>query len=441
MYIEITPSNNIVQFRYQTTPDYNSQIIDFAKLKQDLVVTVKYENGAWTADHTYYDMQQAIANGVLVRLTDETNERFSIVSGYTDDSLYFVTEGSDGVHTYTVTDADAWSLRTDEEVTEVLYATYGTTTYADIVAAKNAGKVVVCQSQTGGELLLATVVASKAVFMGAISDALGKKIEKAECTSANVWSRSYDAINDCFRATYGSTSYDDVDIAFGDDFKLIYALNGSECCIYTHKSGSSYVFSAVEGNSLVELTLASDDSWTRTVTTLYVKPSGGIPSTDLASAVQTSLGKADTAEQVANKVTSISSASTDTQYPSAKCVYDEVSQLGQEVTDKNRVVTEAIAEHDVELNALEQTRDRLGHVEVLSITSRTMPRYDNVPLILYGAGAPSASVSPVNWDIELCGEWTGIPCFIGQLYINTSASANALYVAVNTSAVSGWKTA
>lgn len=29
----------------------------------------------------------------------------------------------------------------------------------------------------------------------------------------------------------------------------------------------------------------------------YVKPSGGIPATDLASAVQTSLGKADTALQ------------------------------------------------------------------------------------------------------------------------------------------------
>jgi len=61
---------------------------------------------------------------------------------------------------------------------------------------------------------------------------------------------------------------------------------------------------------------------------------GGIPKTDLASDVQTSLGKADSAvqdvsgkEDKSNKVTSISSSSTDTQYPSAKCVYDLIGDL------------------------------------------------------------------------------------------------------------------
>ena len=62
----------------------------------------------------------------------------------------------------------------------------------------------------------------------------------------------------------------------------------------------------------------------------YSKPSGGIPKTDLDSGVQTSLGKADTAlqshqdisgkENTSNKVTSISANSTDTQYPSALAV-------------------------------------------------------------------------------------------------------------------------
>ena len=66
----------------------------------------------------------------------------------------------------------------------------------------------------------------------------------------------------------------------------------------------------------------------------YDKPSGGIPKTDLASAVQTSLGKADSAiqdvsgkEDKSNKVTSLSVSSTDTQYPSAKCVYDLVGNI------------------------------------------------------------------------------------------------------------------
>lgn len=66
----------------------------------------------------------------------------------------------------------------------------------------------------------------------------------------------------------------------------------------------------------------------------YDKPSGGIPSTDLSSSVQTSLGKADTAiqdvsgkEDKTNKVTSISSSSTDTQYPSALAVYNYVDGI------------------------------------------------------------------------------------------------------------------
>jgi hypothetical protein len=115
MYIEITPTNNIVQFRYQTTPDYDSEIIDFAQLKQDLVVSIHLENGVWVADHTYDDMAQAIANGVLVRLTDETNDRYAIVGGYTDDSYIFVTNDTDYCYAYIVTDADAWTM---EEVLE-----------------------------------------------------------------------------------------------------------------------------------------------------------------------------------------------------------------------------------------------------------------------------------------------------------------------------------
>ena len=103
----------------------------------------------------------------------------------------------------------------------------------------------------------------------------------------------------------------------------------------------------------------------------YDKPLAGIPSTDLSSAVQTSLGKADTAlqseaytgtitsvkmngstvassgeadlgtvitshqditgkEDKTNKVTSISSSSTDTEYPSAKAVYDALGAAGGE---------------------------------------------------------------------------------------------------------------
>jgi len=88
----------------------------------------------------------------------------------------------------------------------------------------------------------------------------------------------------------------------------------------------------------------------------YSKPSGGIPKSDLASAVQTSLEKADTALQTApvtsvngmtgavtglqttaNLVTSLSASSTDTQYPSAKAVYDAIPSGGGESIDASHV--------------------------------------------------------------------------------------------------------
>lgn len=69
----------------------------------------------------------------------------------------------------------------------------------------------------------------------------------------------------------------------------------------------------------------------------YAKPSGGIPKSDLASAVQTSLGKADTAlqahqnisgkEDKSNKVTSWSSTTTNTNYPSEKLVKDSLDSV------------------------------------------------------------------------------------------------------------------
>ena len=111
MYIETTPSDNMVQFRYQKNPDYAGQVVDFANLKQDMVVKLTLTDGVWTADHTYADMQQAIANGVLVRITDETNDRYAVMGGYTDNSLIFVTNDTDYCYAYICTDEDAWTMR------------------------------------------------------------------------------------------------------------------------------------------------------------------------------------------------------------------------------------------------------------------------------------------------------------------------------------------
>ena len=57
---------------------------------------------------------------------------------------------------------------------------------------------------------------------------------------------------------------------------------------------------------------------------LYTKPSGGIPASDLASGV---IPDVSGCEVTSNKVTSLSSSSTDTQYPSALCVYNLVGDI------------------------------------------------------------------------------------------------------------------
>lgn len=87
-----------------------------------------------------------------------------------------------------------------------------------------------------------------------------------------------------------------------------------------------------------ELSDLTEDSTHRTVTDAekatwngkYTKPAGGIPSTDLASGVIPDVsGK----ESTSNKVTTISSSSTDTQYPSAKAVYDALPKELSDLSD------------------------------------------------------------------------------------------------------------
>ena len=47
----------------------------------------------------------------------------------------------------------------------------------------------------------------------------------------------------------------------------------------------------------------------------------------LSNDVTTKLSKVDDKEDTSNKVTTLSSSSTDTQYPSAKCIYDLVGNV------------------------------------------------------------------------------------------------------------------
>ena len=84
----------------------------------------------------------------------------------------------------------------------------------------------------------------------------------------------------------------------------------------------------------------------------YSKPSGGIPKTDLASAVQTSLGKADSAlqssditgkEDKSNKVSAWSGTTTDDHYPSEKLVKDSLDAKQATISDLSDIRSGASA--------------------------------------------------------------------------------------------------
>ena len=121
-----------------------------------------------------------------------------------------------------------------------------------------------------------------------------------------------------------------------------------------------------------------------------------------------------------------------------KVLDGKVSELGQTSGPAQlQVLVEAINKLAAQVDALKAGLDVRGDLQAQSISSRDYPRVCDAPMVLYAAGVPAAATVPVNWDLELLGEWTGIPCFIGQVYVNT-ASGGKIYMANNNSAVSNW---
>ena len=94
-----------------------------------------------------------------------------------------------------------------------------------------------------------------------------------------------------------------------------------------------------------------------------------------------------------------------------------------------------------DIEGLKRVMTILGDLRVRNLSSDSIPKVTGAPLVLIGAGVPSESVIPDGWDAETMGEWTGVPMFIGQLYINSSAASAGLYYAKGDSAVSDWKNA
>ena len=108
--------------------------------------------------------------------------------------------------------------------------------------------------------------------------------------------------------------------------------------------------------------------------------------------------------------------------------------------DKQRVIAEAIADLFAQVEGINEKLtnglDRLS-VNHLHIDRELSGLNIAGTFCLQGAGVPSASVVPVNWDFGRYGDWKGIPQFIGQEYYDTIDKV--FYKAHGVTAVSDWK--
>ena len=108
--------------------------------------------------------------------------------------------------------------------------------------------------------------------------------------------------------------------------------------------------------------------------------------------------------------------------------------------DKQRVIAEAITALFAQVEGINEKLtnglDRLS-VKHLHIDRELSGLNIAGTFCLQGAGVPSASVVPVNWDFGRYGDWKGIPQFIGQEYFDTIDKV--FYKAHGVTAVSDWK--
>ena len=108
--------------------------------------------------------------------------------------------------------------------------------------------------------------------------------------------------------------------------------------------------------------------------------------------------------------------------------------------DKQRVIAEAIADLFAQVEGINEKLtnglDRLS-VKHLHIDRELSGLNIAGTFCLQGAGVPSASVVPANWDFGRYGDWKGIPQFIGQEYFDTTDKV--FYKAHGVTAVSDWK--
>ena len=162
---------------------------------------------------------------------------------------------------------------------------------------------------------------------------------------------------------------------------------------------------------------------------------------EAAEAANTAASNADAKATLANTAATKADEARKAIEEDAAVVKTSEQTLTDEQQEQARtnIGANTVNQSDAAIGRIVEALDRFGDVKCLSVSSKDIPMVCDKPLILYGSGVPSADVVPDNWDKTTMGEWTGVPTFIGQHYINVDASEGGEYYARGTSSVSDWR--
>ena len=137
----------------------------------------------------------------------------------------------------------------------------------------------------------ATDVASELTELSAEVSGLSEKVDKLPLPTAE---------SSVFKAVYGTTTIEEVTEAYNQG-KVIHCDYNGMCFVLSAFNGGQAFFTSLSANYSTRLELKSDSRWAISYFTM---------------------------EENKNKVKTISSSSTDTQYPSAKAVYEALQNVG-----------------------------------------------------------------------------------------------------------------
>lgn len=145
---------------------------------------------------------------------------------------------------------------------EIWYATYGTTTYAQLNAAFTSGMYIVLKH---GSVMIPLLAVDDGTFIFQSMD--DTSVYSYTCDSTNGWDASTTIIRDVIWATYGTTTSATIETAYQDN-KIVYVnYNGLLYMLSARQSSTSHTFTNNSGNYQYTLT-CSNDSWSETATSL-----------------------------------------------------------------------------------------------------------------------------------------------------------------------------